>query len=174
MVTNRYPWALRALTSLTRVSLVTSTGDKTSITILYYALAGQGVLMGKFGFLKFCQFGQTFNNTVYYGLGPGRTAGDVYINGDDLVHPANNVVCLFEYTAGGATGPHGNDNFGRGHLVVNLAKHFFVSMVHRPGDDEDIGVLRVSDIQNPEPFDIVEGVKQARVSMSHPLHDPQS
>ncbi len=52
----------------------------------------------------------------------GRTAGDVDVHRDDLIHPLNDVVGLEDPPAGGA-GPVGDHPFRLGHLVVDPPQH---------------------------------------------------
>ncbi len=48
----------------------------------------------------------------------GRAAGGVHVYRQVLVNARYNVIALFEGTAGGGAGSHGDDVFRFGHLVV--------------------------------------------------------
>ena len=47
-----------------------------------------------------------------------RAAGDIYIYGNNLIHPLDQGV-IIENSPGGSAGAHGNNPFGFWHLVIN-------------------------------------------------------
>src|SRR5260370_5838032 len=59
-------------------------------------------------------------NRVEDGFGARRAAGDVGINGDDLIAALHDGV-IIEDAAGSGASAHGDDPLGLGHLIVKLA-----------------------------------------------------
>src|SRR5690242_3114378 len=61
-------------------------------------------------------------NCVEQGFRARRAAGDVNVHRDDLIATLHDGVVV-ENAARSGAGPHGNDPFGLGHLIVELTNH---------------------------------------------------
>src|SRR5690606_4469671 len=66
------------------------------------------------------------------GLGAGRAAGDVDVDGDDLVDAGDGAVAVVEAAAGGA-GAGGDHPLGVRHLLVDAAQDRSLLVGHRAG-----------------------------------------
>ena len=91
----------------------------------------------------------------------GRAAGDIDVNGEDLVHTAETGVILSKDAAATTARTHGDDEARRGHRVVGLAQRDFHIPRNRAGHQQHIGVSGRRDEMNPKSFDVVHGTVEA-------------
>src|SRR5262249_4790756 len=71
-------------------------------------------------------------------LGPGRAARDVDVDRDDLVDALAHRVRVLEEPAAVGAAPHGDDEAGLRHLVVEALDPEGHLVGERPGDDEQV------------------------------------
>lgn len=79
-------------------------------------------------------------DTEHEGLGGGRAAGNVDVDGDDAVTAAGDGVGVVVVAATVCAGAHGNDPTGVGHLIVDLTEGGSHLVGKGAGDDHDIGL----------------------------------
>src|SRR5271156_6483289 len=74
-------------------------------------------------------------------LGPRRAAGNVYVDGDYLIHALHQRV-IVEHSARSCTGSHRDYPFGFGHLLPELADHGSHFVSHATGNNDQVGLPR--------------------------------
>jgi hypothetical protein len=77
-------------------------------------------------------------DAIHKGLGGGRAAGDVDIDGNDAVAAADDAVAVMVVSAAVGAGAHGDDPAGIGHLVVDLAQGRRHLVGQGTGHDHDV------------------------------------
>src|SRR6266566_1008144 len=80
-------------------------------------------------------------NGVEKRFGARRAAGNVNVDGNDLIAALHDGV-IVEDAAGGGASAHGNDPLGLRHLVVKLANDGSHFLREAAGDDHQIGLAR--------------------------------
>ncbi|CAM5605701.1 hypothetical protein SVIOM74S_05845 [Streptomyces violarus] len=88
-----------------------------------------------------CIFLVELEDRVHQHLGPRRAAGEVDVDGDDVVDALDDGVVV-EHAARGGAHAHGDHPLGVGHLVVDLPQHRGHLLADPPGDDHQIGLAR--------------------------------
>jgi len=78
-------------------------------------------------------------NGVENGFWTRRAAGNVDIDGDDLIAALNDGIVI-EHAAGGGASAHGDNPLGLGHLIVELANDRSHFLGEATGDDHEIGL----------------------------------
>lgn len=81
-------------------------------------------------------------DAVHEGLGGGRAAGNVDIDGDDAVAAADDTVAVVVVAATVGAATHGDDPSGLGHLIVDLSEGGSHLVGESAGNDHDIGLSR--------------------------------
>src|SRR5262249_2993967 len=76
---------------------------------------------------------------VHERLRPGRAAGDVHVDGDDLVDTLDERVVV-EHAARARADAHRDDPLGLDHLVVHLAQDRRHLLAEPAGDDHEVGL----------------------------------
>ena len=74
-------------------------------------------------------------------LGAGRTAGNIDVDGHDLIDALHQGIVVEDAARGGASA-HGNDPLGLGHLVVEAAEDGSHFLRDAPGHDHEVGLAR--------------------------------
>ena len=109
----------------------------------------------------FARFSSSTPNALYHriddGLGANRAPGSVHIDGNRLVHAANNVVAIVEHAARAGANTARHNDFRLNHLVVNLAAALqYSAQFTAPVTKKNVGVLRVARVDDAKALGVVE------------------
>ena len=96
------------------------------------------------------------NNRVEDGLGLDGAPRYVGIDRDDGIHATPDVVAGLVDAASAGACAAGDDDLGLEHLVVYLLDDRGVLVVNPTGDDEDVGMLGVSRVDDAKALGVIE------------------
>src|SRR5205823_13377675 len=95
------------------------------------------------------------DDSLHQTLRPGRAAGDVDVDGDDLVDALKDGVVV-EHAAGASAGAHRDHPLRLEHLVVDLLDRRGHLLGDAAGDDQQVGLARRgTERLHPETRDVV-------------------
>src|SRR5260370_5323506 len=102
-------------------------------------------------------------DSVENGFGARRAAGNVDVDGDDLIAALHDGV-IVEDAAGSGASAHGDDPLGLGHLIVNLADDGSHFLREAASDNHQVGLAG----RGAKNF--VAGTRQVKTSSGHGHH----